>query len=82
MVKHFSTADKLIIIHSGYVVCMGKRNVCIVLLGRPYWKTIFGVLELRVSWEDTGTMDIRQQNIRMDIRPTEFICGVQWQLLY
>jgi hypothetical protein len=54
---------------------MGKRKVCIVLLGRPSWKTIFGVLELRVSSEDNGTMDIRQQNVRMDIRPTEFISG-------
>jgi hypothetical protein len=54
---------------------MGKRNVYFVSLGRPYWKTIFGVLELRVSWEDKGTMDIRQQNVRMDIRPTEFISG-------
>jgi hypothetical protein len=54
---------------------MGKRNVYIVLLGRPYWKTIFGGLGLRVSSEDNGTMDIRQQNVRMDIRPTEFISG-------
>ena len=49
--------------------------MCIVLLGRPCWKTIFGVLELRVSWEDSGTMDLRQQNVRMDSRPTEFIAG-------
>jgi len=60
---------------------MGKRNVYIVLLGRPYWKTIFGVLELRISLEDNGTMDIRQQNVWMDIRPTEFISGCSGKLL-
>ena len=53
----------------------------IVLLGRPYWKTIFGVLELRISLEDNGTMDIRQQNVWMDIRPTEFISGCSGKLL-
>lgn len=61
--------------HSGHVARMGKRNVYIVLLGRPCWKTVFGVLELRDSWEDTGTMDIRQENVRMDSRPTEVIYG-------
>jgi hypothetical protein len=75
------TADKLIIIHSGHVARMDKRNRYIVLLGRPCWKTILGYLNSGLVGKIMGQWILDSRKYGWTVAYC-IHCWVQWQLLY